>query len=486
MRVDVVLTTNAEPEPLALSLKWLSHQTMRDWRAIVVVDGEGADAEGAAKAAGIDDDRVTVLRGPDRGEAAARNTGLDAAEGEHVLFLRAGERLLRRALARLLAASDRGGLGGGVGVAAAPTADPGSRIGAAVELPDQTIGLHELLDGFAPEPSAVLTRRDAIGRRRFGVNLGRFSAVDFWLRLAEDGVRWRSTESVTSYVPRGAAVTIPDQLAAAEEISGILSRAYKRAAARGWDEADLSERRERAARAAWGMELATLAALGDDDPRRAAATELFRPFAVPGIVTPESAADAALRALFAWGRVPAGVDGSTERTWAKPIHEWWSRCVSEKWAAGALSNRALRALADRLVSPEDAAGQLIEELGMPGQLYVTGSDRSAVAVADAAALKGWRVGLVCFGPRGWAEALAEASGDRYSVVGPDAVTDERDPLVIGAAADEVAIARFQGRPNVMRYAAARRELISRATNRLRAAWPKRGSSAETALDDPDA
>ncbi len=66
-------------------------QTYRDWEAIVVDDGSTDDTRARAQAWSDRDTRVRVVHQANRGEAGARNRGIEDARGEWLLFLDADD-----------------------------------------------------------------------------------------------------------------------------------------------------------------------------------------------------------------------------------------------------------------------------------------------------------------------------------------------------------------------------------------------------------
>lgn len=475
MQVDVIVCADRDGTGVAESLRWLGAQSFSDWRAVVVaaqVDGAAEAARAFNKAMG--GERAVVVAGGSGEGAALRNAGLAAATGRYVLFLEAGEKMLPRGLDRLVAAARAGH---GIGVGGVGLEREGQRVGPAMSPPAGAFGLHELLDGFMPSGPGVLVERALLEGKRFGANLARWSEIDLWLRLSETGARWRSTESVVALRPVGVERSGPAWTAAADELERVVRRSFGRAAANGWEEAELTEARETAAVVRGAMVVATVAAFTDADERLAGATGVMRERAAEGCVSAELAAETAASALMLAGGLAPAVDGLAEKRWVGPLHRWWSRCVSERWAERGLGEAAVALLAARLVADEKVAGALVERLGPAGRLMVAGGGRTAFAAADAAVEKGWRVAMLPFGGARGFEALVAASGDRFEVVA-GGVDDPRAPMVIALEDEAAAMERFSGRPNVMRFSAMAREVTAAALARLRAAWPRRGDAGD--------
>ena len=80
-------------------------QTVESLQVIVVDDGSTDDTPDVCRDLERQDGRVRVCRQPNAGLAAARNTGLQAAEGRWAAFLDDDDLLLPQALARLSAAA---------------------------------------------------------------------------------------------------------------------------------------------------------------------------------------------------------------------------------------------------------------------------------------------------------------------------------------------------------------------------------------------
>jgi glycosyltransferase involved in cell wall biosynthesis len=82
---------------LAAALDSLLAQSFPDWNLVVVDDGSTDSTPEIL--ASCQDERIRVIRQANGGEASARNTGLDAADGEYIAFLDADDLYLPNALA---------------------------------------------------------------------------------------------------------------------------------------------------------------------------------------------------------------------------------------------------------------------------------------------------------------------------------------------------------------------------------------------------
>lgn len=84
--VTAIIPTHNRAEIIPISLESVIRQTHRNLEIIVVDDSSSDNTETVVKS--IQDPRVTYLRhSKNRGGAAARNTGIDAANGDFIAFL---------------------------------------------------------------------------------------------------------------------------------------------------------------------------------------------------------------------------------------------------------------------------------------------------------------------------------------------------------------------------------------------------------------
>lgn len=92
---------------LPATLDTVRSQTFEDLEIVLVDDGGSDDLAGFV--AGVDDDRIRLVRQDNAGVSAARNRGIDDARGELVLCLDADDLLVPEAIALLVAAYDAAG-----------------------------------------------------------------------------------------------------------------------------------------------------------------------------------------------------------------------------------------------------------------------------------------------------------------------------------------------------------------------------------------
>jgi len=76
-------------ETVRRAIRSIQHQSVTDWRLIVVDDG--STDQGPDIVAAIDDDRITIVRQENQGPGAARNRGIALAQSEFLSFLDADD-----------------------------------------------------------------------------------------------------------------------------------------------------------------------------------------------------------------------------------------------------------------------------------------------------------------------------------------------------------------------------------------------------------
>ena len=93
MTVSVVTPVFNASKKLEKYLKSIQEQSFSDLQIVLVDDGSTDGSLEICQATAQEDARITVLHQKNAGPAAARNTGLDAAGGEWIVFVDADDRL---------------------------------------------------------------------------------------------------------------------------------------------------------------------------------------------------------------------------------------------------------------------------------------------------------------------------------------------------------------------------------------------------------
>ena len=100
--VSIIMPCFQNGETLARSVRSVQAQTFEGWELIAVDDGSTDDTLARLRALAATEPRMRVLHQENGGVSAARNAGIDAAQGEWLFFLDADDRLTADALSTLL------------------------------------------------------------------------------------------------------------------------------------------------------------------------------------------------------------------------------------------------------------------------------------------------------------------------------------------------------------------------------------------------
>lgn len=101
MRFSIIIPVYNVERYLRECLDSVSDQTFSDWEAICVNDGSTDGSATILEDYASKDGRFKIVAQPNRGLSAARNTGMDAAKGEYILFLDSDDWLKSNALETL-------------------------------------------------------------------------------------------------------------------------------------------------------------------------------------------------------------------------------------------------------------------------------------------------------------------------------------------------------------------------------------------------
>jgi len=105
-RVDIIMPLYNKAHCVERAIRSVARQTLSDWRLIVVDDGSTDGGGELVRALG--DERIEVLAQANGGPAAARNAGLERADGEYVAFLDADDEWLAGYLEHAVGALEEG------------------------------------------------------------------------------------------------------------------------------------------------------------------------------------------------------------------------------------------------------------------------------------------------------------------------------------------------------------------------------------------
>jgi len=104
--VSVIIPTYNRAHLVGRAIRSVLNQTYQDFEIIVVDDGSTDNTEEVVK--GFNDDRIRYIRHDEnRGGAAARNTGIKAAQGEYIAFLDSDDEWLPEKLERQVKAFEK-------------------------------------------------------------------------------------------------------------------------------------------------------------------------------------------------------------------------------------------------------------------------------------------------------------------------------------------------------------------------------------------
>ena len=201
-RVSVVIPTYNRVDVLPRAISSVLDQTMEDFELIVVDDGSTDDTQ--SYIGSIDDSRIrSIAHGTNQGANAARNTGIDAANGSYVAFLDSDDEWKPTKLERQLELLDERSdewiaaycdaelhVGGATGRVEMIGARLLARTASArrVEGGEELMG-EILADNVQPGAGSTLVVRTEIARRvgGFDESLNRFQDPEFVLRILEEG-----------------------------------------------------------------------------------------------------------------------------------------------------------------------------------------------------------------------------------------------------------------------------------------------------------
>lgn len=104
--VSIVMPCYNNGQTLARTVRSIQAQTQENWELIAVDDGSRDDTLSVLERLAKDEPRMRVIHQENGGVSAARNAGMDAAQGQWISFVDADDHLCPHALSHLLAMTD--------------------------------------------------------------------------------------------------------------------------------------------------------------------------------------------------------------------------------------------------------------------------------------------------------------------------------------------------------------------------------------------
>jgi hypothetical protein len=362
---------------------------------LIVNDGSTDDGPRLVGDLAVRDPRICLISQPNRGLAAARNTGIDAARGEYLRFIDADDLATPGSTNRLIRAAQTTGAACGPHELIDEAGLTMGRWSPAIPGRDGCIGLDELSSSNRMGVGTVLLHRDTLRLERFDETLRVCEDWDLWLRLAERGTRWAVTPPWAGPMKRYRLrrASLSKNFASMLDIgTGVLRRAFLRAhtpslreGAGGWAcacESETVSNDARYTRALAGQALAfsTMQALADgpDALQRAAAMLRGTP---PATFTPPALAEAALWAVLLGRGERPEAPGPTRRHWLDRTLQWWA-CLDALSLTADDTRDPLVELAAMVVPPERIAAECVNQALARGEraLVIIGLGQNGLRV----------------------------------------------------------------------------------------------------------
>ncbi len=436
--VSVVIPAYNAQSTLAETVRSLLAQSLTDWQAIIVDDGSTDSTTSIASDFAWRDERITYLRQPNQGLAAARNTGLDAATGRYVHVLDADDWLVPLGLERLVQAAEWSGRGAACGSWTLHAGD-GRPLGVTMLPPDQVVGLDHLLRGNVMAPHSHVVRRDLIGDLRFDTSMPVVEDYQMWTTLASNGVMWSAVDEVVAEyrIRPGSLSKFPGRML--ESVCRVIRRLHD-------GDGYAAAIRESA------ILYATMSAIGDRSPGLTASHAMLRA-ALPGpaAFTADELAGAAYWALlFGFSIAPQQYSATASR-WLPRLGAWW-----ESLAGPANVTEIMDALAVCAVSPETIAETMLDRVSGDGPIVLAGAmGRNGRALRRAAGARGLPLDL---------------RDDRLPRAGLERLIDANSTVLIAPIDDEKILAKLPRGLRTRRWSETRTGLSTRLQHTLRAAY----------------
>ena len=227
-RVSVIVPAYNAEKTLAETLNSIKNQTFQAWEAIIVDDGSSDDTAAITREWAKLDSRFRVITQNNGGEGAARNSGLQAAQNDWLIFLDSDDWIAPEYMQRMMHKLTQQDALDGVVCASVRVTPTGVFTAEAVYEPWH---LENLFPQFARDcPFAIhncmLRRSLAIEIGGFDTSLATCADWDFWQRVARRGVRLGAVPDVLAFYRMRPGSSSSDALRVLLDGFSVIRRGY--------------------------------------------------------------------------------------------------------------------------------------------------------------------------------------------------------------------------------------------------------------------
>jgi len=194
--VSVITPAFLAAEHIGEAIRSVIAQDHQDWEILVVDDGSPDETAGVVESFSRNDSRIRLIRQPNSGPAAARQRGLDEANGRYVAFLDADDYWVPEKLSRQLRFMRRNRAALGF-TAFRRISEDGSTMGRLIYVPE-SIDYDGLLRNTTIATSTVMIDRERSGE--FRMQSTYYDDYALWLNILRRGhVAWGLNEDLMRY-----------------------------------------------------------------------------------------------------------------------------------------------------------------------------------------------------------------------------------------------------------------------------------------------